>query len=205
MTVEDPVERALSGVAQVSVDEDCGRTFASVLRAILRQDPDVIMIGEMRDSDSARIACRAALTGHRVLTTLHTADTREAVLRLSDLEVPDYMVRATLSLVIAQRLVRRLCSSCRSDGAPRPSEAALFRALGLEAPDRVGRSGGCPHCSAEGYRGRIAVFELLAIGDRSAPSLPRPRHTLLQEGLRMAAAGETTFEEVVAVCPEPTR
>jgi len=205
MTVEDPVERAIPGVAQISVDEDSGRTFGAVLRAILRQDPDVIMVGEMRDAESARIACRAALTGHRVLTTLHTADTREAVLRLSDLEVPDYLVRATLSLVIAQRLVRRLCASCRTVGAPRPAETALFRALGLDAPLQIGRSGACPACSAEGYRGRRAVFELLAIGKREPATLPRPRRSLLQEGLRLAALGETTFEEVVAVCPEPTR
>ena len=205
MTVEDPVERALPGIAQVSVDEDCGRTFGAVLRAILRQDPDVIMVGEMRDAESARIACRAALTGHRVLTTLHTADTREAVLRLSDLEVPDYLVRATLSLVIAQRLVRRLCRACRVLARPRPVETALFLALGLEAPAQLGRSSGCAECSAEGYRGRLAVFELLPVGDRSAASLPRPRKTLLEEGLRMAAAGETSFEEVVSVCPEPTR
>ena len=205
MTVEDPVERSIPGVAQISVDEDCGRTFGAVLRAILRQDPDVIMVGEMRDAESARIACRAALTGHRVLTTLHTADTREAVLRLSDLEVPDYLVRATLSLVIAQRLVRRLCTSCRSVGVPSPSETALFRALGLDAPASIGRSGGCYECSAEGYRGRRAVFELLAVGEREHGSLPRPRRTLLDEGLRLAVLGETTFEEVVAVCPEPTR
>jgi type II secretory ATPase GspE/PulE/Tfp pilus assembly ATPase PilB-like protein len=205
MTVEDPVERAIPGVAQISVDEDCSRTFGAVLRAILRQDPDVIMVGEMRDAESARIACRAALTGHRVLTTLHTADTREAVLRLSDLEVPDYLVRATLSLVIAQRLVRKLCRSCRSLGAPRPTETALFRALGLDAPARIGRSSGCSECSAEGYRGRRAVFELLAVGEREHGALPRPRHTLLEEGLHLAALGETTFEEVVAVCPEPTR
>jgi type II secretory ATPase GspE/PulE/Tfp pilus assembly ATPase PilB-like protein len=206
MTVEDPVERELPGIAQIAVDEDCGRTFAAVLRAILRQDPDVIMVGEMRDPDSARIACRAALTGHRVLTTLHTADTREAVLRLSDLEIPDYLIRATLALVIAQRLVRRLCMRCRTASAPRPAEAALFGALAMEAPARLGRAGGCEGCAGEGYRGRRAVFELLPMFDGGAGAARvTPRRYLLQEGLRLAATGETTFEEVVAVCPEPNR
>jgi type II secretory ATPase GspE/PulE/Tfp pilus assembly ATPase PilB-like protein len=191
---------------QIAVDEDCGRTFAAVLRAILRQDPDVIMVGEMRDPDSARIACRAALTGHRVLTTLHTADTREAVLRLSDLEIPDYLIRATLALVIAQRLVRRLCMRCRTASAPRPAEAALFGALAMEAPARLGRAGGCEGCAGEGYRGRRAVFELLPMFDGGAGAARvTPRRYLLQEGLRLAATGETTFEEVVAVCPEPNR
>jgi type II secretory ATPase GspE/PulE/Tfp pilus assembly ATPase PilB-like protein len=206
MTVEDPVERELPGIAQIAVDEDCGRTFAAVLRAILRQDPDVLMVGEMRDPDSARIACRAALTGHRVLTTLHTADTREAVLRLSDLEIPDYLIRATLALVVAQRLVRRLCTSCRATAAPRPSETALYRALAMEAPAGIGRARGCDACAGEGYRGRCAVFELLPMFDAGgAGAKVVPRHYLLQEGLRLAAAGETTFEEVVAVCPEPNR
>ena len=204
MTVEDPVERELAGIAQIAVDEDCGRTFAAVLRAILRQDPDVSMVGEMRDPDSARIACRAALTGHRVLTTLHTADTREAVLRLSDLEIPDYLVRATLALVIAQRLVRRLCTRCRTVSAPRPAEAALFGALAMEAPSRLARAAGCEACSGDGYRGRRAVFELLPMFDGAAAKVT-PRRYLLQEGLRLAASGETTFEEVVAVCPEPNR
>jgi type II secretory ATPase GspE/PulE/Tfp pilus assembly ATPase PilB-like protein len=209
MTVEDPVERELPGIAQIAVDEDCGRTFAAVLRAILRQDPDVIMVGEMRDPDSARIACRAALTGHRVLTTLHTADTREAVLRLSDLEIPDYLIRATLSLVIAQRLVRRLCTVCGGAAPARAAEAALFRALGMDAPASVGRARGCDTCGGEGYRGRRAVFELLPMIDAGGGSRGEvkvtPRRYLLQEGLRLAAAGATTFEEVVSVCPEPNR
>jgi type II secretory ATPase GspE/PulE/Tfp pilus assembly ATPase PilB-like protein len=203
MTVEDPVERNLAGVAQVSIDEDCGRTFAVVLRAVLRQDPDVLMVGEMRDAESARIACRAALTGHRVLTTLHTADTREALLRLSDLDIPDYLVRATLSLIVSQRLVRLLCTSCASTRAPRPSEAALYVALGLEEPRCVGQAAGCPRCGGDGYRGRKPVFEVLWVdpGRASAAAL-RPRRMMLQEGLRLAAAGESTFEEVVSVCPE---
>ena len=204
VTVEDPVERDLDGVSQVAVDEPSGRTFAAVLRAVLRQDPDALMVGEIRDPESARIACRAALTGHRVLTTLHTSDTREALLRITDMGVPDYLASATVSLVIAQRLLRRLCTDCRRETSPRPSEVALCRALGMAAPETLARPAGCGACGNEGYRGRLGVFETLVCRTGGNDD-SRPRRYLLQEGLRRAAALDTSFEEAVAVCPEPSR
>lgn len=202
VTVEDPVERELANVCQIAVDEGCGRTFSEALRAILRHDPDVIMVGEMRDAGSAAIACRAALTGHRVLTTLHTADTAEAIVRLVDLGVADYLIRATVRLVVGQRLLRRVCSACSRRRAPSRSELAAFAAGGLDAPRAVAEPIGCTHCHGVGYRGRRAVFELL---DRRAPSgSAGPRRTLMAAGLAAAAAGETTLAEVLTTCPQPS-
>jgi len=200
VTAEDPVERNLEGTAQIPVDDDCGRTFAVVLRSILRLDPDVLMVGEMRDGESARIACRAALTGHRVLTTLHTADTREARIRLLDMGVPEYLVTATMSLVVAQRLLRRLCECCRTRRAASDEEREMFRKAGLPAPDCLADAMGCNACSGRGYRGRLAVFELLAF-DEPGQSSPRPHATLLENGLRRAAETVTSIAEVLSQCP----
>jgi len=208
VTVEDPVERELEGIAQVAVDEAGSCGFASVLRAMLRHDPDIIMVGEMRDCESARIACRAALTGHRVLTTVHATDCREVRTRLLDMDVPDYLLSATLTLVVAQRLVRRVCAHC---AATEPVDAftyALYRSIGLEPPKEVAMPRGCNSCSDTGYRGRIALFDTLAFDDSG-----RARHTqadqvhrgrsLLAAGLREIAAGRTTTREVLAQCPDP--
>lgn len=200
VTVEDPVEMELDGISQVQVDEVAGRGFAAVLRALLRQDPDILMIGEMRDTDSAAIACRAALTGHLVLTTLHTADTAEALVRLPEMGVPRYLVAATVSLVIAQRLLRRLCPSCRIEDEPTDDEVEVFRRCGLASPQLVGRPRGCPRCSTDGYKGRCAVFELLDRGCLHAA--PTPHRTLMHAGLLKVAALETSFAEVAARCPD---
>jgi len=200
VTAEDPVERDLDGVAQIPIDEDAGRTFAVVLRSILRLDPDVLMVGEMRDGESARIACRAALTGHRVLTTLHTADTREARVRLLDMGVPEYLVGATMTLVVAQRLLRRLCRACGTKRSVHERERTLYTEVGLAPPEALVHPTGCPACSGRGYRGRLAIFELLAVdhGDRRAET---PRTTLMQSGLVRAAEGVTTLAEVLSQCP----
>ncbi len=203
VTVEEPVERRIDGVAQVAVDEDCGRTFPRVLRSILRLDPDVIMIGEMRDTESARIACRAALTGHRVLTTLHTADTREAPVRLGDMGVPEYLVAATLSLVIAQRLLPRVCSRCVAEAAPTPYERTAFLNTGIEPPALLAAGRGCTACNGEGFRGRLAVFELLDRRARGGSAEPAPASSLLRSALLLAAAGKTTVGEALARCPVP--
>lgn len=202
VTVEDPVERDVGGVAQIPVDTDCGRGFDVVLRTVLRLDPDVIMIGEMRDVDSARIACRAALTGHRVLTTLHTTDAIEALVRLCDMGVPRHLVAATVSLVIAQRLVRRLCSRCKSIVEPGTSELAAYHELGLMAPDRVAATVGCAACAGKGYRGRAAVFELLDL-TASCDLEATPSRSLRAAGLALATALTTTTAEVVSTCPAP--
>jgi len=202
VSVEDPVELDLDGVTQIEVDDDIGRSFAVLLRAVLRQDPDVIMVGEMRDTDSARIACRAALTGHLVLTTLHTADTREALLRLRDMGVPERLVDATVALVVAQRLLRRLCRECAVRRAPAPHEHALYVDAGLEPPQVLWGARGCDACHNQGYRGRVAVFELLECG--AGDGVVRlPTRNLFAAALDRAASGQTDVAEALARCPSP--
>lgn len=204
LTVEDPVEKKLPSVSQVSIDEDCGRTFPSVLRAVLRQDPDVLLVGEMRDPESARIACRAALTGHLVLTTVHSSDAREALVRMEEMGLPSYLVRGTVSLVVAQRLLRRLCTRCRGRRDLREGEANLFAGLGLPIPPDLPAATGCRFCEASGYRGRVAVFESLDVsGGRHAGETSDPSGSLLAGALRTVAGGTTSLEEAIAECPAP--
>lgn len=199
ITVEDPVEFTVPGVTQVPVHEVAGVTFHSVLRSVLRQDPDVVMVGEMRDAETARIAVRAALTGHLVLSTLHTNDAASAIPRLRDLGVEDYLLAATLRGIVAQRLVRALCPDCR---APRRRpDAGPWQAVG------------CDHCRGTGYRGRVALFELLSVTDdvreavgRGADSaeivdLARKRgfRGLREDAEGRVAAGITSREEIQQV------
>src|SRR5207249_10394290 len=160
ITVEDPVEYHLEGVTQVPVNVKAGMTFGSALRSILRQDPDVLMVGEMRDGETAAIAVQAALTGHLVLSTLHTNDAASALTRLADLKVEPYLVAATLEAVLAQRLVRKICPECRERYTPDPDAVALLarRPVGRLMLER-GR--GCAACRQTGYRGRTGLFELL--------------------------------------------
>lgn len=203
VSVEDPVERDVEGVSQVPIDDVVGRSFGAVLRALLRQDPDVLMVGEIRDGESARIACRAALTGHLVLSSVHASDTREALLRLPEMGVADYLIDATLSLVIAQRLVRRLCIHCRVSAAwPGGADAGrLFARAGVALPASTVVTAGCSHCNGSGYRGRIGLFEMAA-GEDDAP-VPFGPGSLGAAGLAQVLAGQTTFEEVLAHCPQP--
>ena len=160
VTVEDPIERRLPGITQSQVNDKAGTSFAKYLRAILRQDPDVIMIGEIRDLESADIAFQAALTGHLVLTTLHTNGTIEAVDRLLDIGVKPLMITSVTNLVVAQRLARLVCPHCRV--RYQPSSAAMAK-LGLDANEEFTRGRGCAACSHTGYRGRIGIFELLRL------------------------------------------
>jgi general secretion pathway protein E len=199
-TVEDPVELELDGIAQVAVDEEAGRGFAEVLRALLRQDPDVLLVGEVRDTDSARIACRAALTGHLVLTSVHASDAAEAWLRLEEIGIPAHLLQATLRLVVAQRLLRRLCRHCRRPRAWTSTERELFAAHRVAPSDQGHEAAGCSGCRGSGYQGRIGVFEL-------ARHRPNQGQALLAAGLRRAADGTTSVAEVLARCPgrEPTR
>ncbi len=212
ITVEDPVEYHLEAVTQVPVHVKAGMTFASALRSLLRQDPDVLMVGEMRDAETAAIAIQAAMTGHLVFSTLHTNDAASAVTRLVDLKVEPYMIAATLEGVLAQRLVRKICPDCRERYRPDPQAVALL------AHHPVGdmtlqRGRGCAACRETGYRGRTGLFELLAVTDdvkqaiASIEPLARLRErageagmtTLREDGWAKVQAGITTVEEVLRV------
>jgi general secretion pathway protein E len=161
MTVEDPIEYALDGVAQTQVNPRIELDFARALRAILRQDPDVIMIGEIRDLETAQIAVQASLTGHLVLATLHTNDAASAVARLADMGVEPYLLASSLLGVLAQRLVRTLCPDCRRPAAPTAGERSIVESLGLPATTPLFHAAGCGACNGTGYRGRTGVYELL--------------------------------------------
>jgi general secretion pathway protein E len=212
LTVEDPVEYELSGVPQVPVNEKVGVTFAAALRSLLRQDPDIILVGEIRDAETAQIATQAALTGHLVLSTLHTNDAPTALTRLLDLDVAAYLVASTVDAVLAQRLVRMICANCKAE--TRPDKAAARRldveALGLT---RVWKGVGCPECRGTGYRGRTGVYELLVMDNDLRLEIQRRRgseelramavakgmRTLLEDGVRAAREGMTTLDEVLRV------
>ena len=213
LTIEDPVEYELEGVNQIPVNVKRGLGFADGLRAILRQDPDVVMIGEIRDRETAEIAIRAALTGHLVLSTLHTNDAAGAVTRLVDMGVEPFLVASSLQAVLAQRLVRKVCGGCRREVSASP---ALLRRLGHLQDAASGATfyegTGCRACRQVGYRGRRAVFELLpispelreAINRRASMSelralFPEGHVPMIEDGYRLAAEGVTTLEEVVGV------
>ena len=212
ITVEDPVEYQLPGITQVPVHRQAGVTFGAALRSILRQDPDVVMIGEMRDTETAEIAVQAAMTGHLVFSTLHTNDAIGAIPRLIDLGVPDYLVSAVLEGVLSQRLVRRVCDACRVGYEPAPESVAAVagRPIGRV---RLERGAGCERCRGTGFRGRLGIFELVTVTEemKDAITARAPRSTLraiaqqggtsglTSDGWRKAEAGLTTVEEVLRV------
>ena len=212
LTVEDPVEYELEGVPQVQVNEKVGVTFATALRALLRQDPDVMLVGEIRDEETAAIATHAALTGHMVLSTLHTNDAPGALTRLFDLGVAPYLVASTVDAVLAQRLVRLVCRGCASSEPAAPGMLADF-GPGASLVRTVVRGTGCAECRKTGYRGRSGIYELLVMDEalrarllqhRDAGELRRAAvdagmRTLRMDGLRLVAAGITTAEEVLRV------
>ncbi len=218
ITVEDPVEYRLGGITQVQVNEKIDLSFARVLRSTLRQDPDVILIGEIRDEETAQIGLRAALTGHLVLSTLHTKDAASTPLRLIDMGAPSYMVAASVHAVIAQRLVRLNCESCATDAPPNAQETRwLDSALGERwRGQRFRRSGGCAHCNRTGYAGRTGVYEMLEMtpelaraANQSDPNafLDAARaqlqgHTLTEGALKLVFAGRTTVAEAMKVAVE---
>ncbi|MGH7334190.1 MAG: GspE/PulE family protein [Candidatus Rokuibacteriota bacterium] len=211
ITLEDPVEYTLAGVTQVPVHVQTGVTFASMLRSILRQDPDVVLVGEMRDAETAELAVQAALTGHVVFSTLHTNDALGAIPRLLDLGVAPFLVSATLEAVLAQRLVRRICDECREPYVPEPHAVALLHPPQPPPPFTHGR--GCAACRGTGYRGRIGLFELLVLTDEvretivAEPSRRRIEELaradgmvpLRADGWAKVVAGITTVEEVLRV------
>ena len=162
VTLEDPIEYQLPQITQVQINEDAGMTFASGLRSILRQDPDVILVGEVRDRETVEIACRAALTGHKVFSTIHANDTCQVVTRLIDMGTAPYLITATLKGVLSQRLVRTLCERCKVTYQATETELAI---LGYPKIEKLHRGKGCVHCSETGYRGRMALYEYLRIED----------------------------------------
>lgn len=212
ITLEDPVEYQLHGVTQVPVNRRAGMTFAKGLRSILRQDPDVVMVGEMRDPETAEIAVQAALTGHLVFSTLHTNDAVGAVSRLVDLGVEPYLLAATLAGVLAQRLVRRICSDCAEPYDPDPAMLLRLEQFGT-GPVAMRRGAGCSRCRGTGFRGRIGLFELLVLDEPMQRHLLDPSssgalrraaadaaHTSLRsDGWSKVRAGLTTPEEVIRV------
>ena len=218
LTVEDPVEYNIEGVNQMQVKPQIGLTFATALRSIVRQDPDIIMIGEMRDKETAAIAVQSALTGHLVLSTLHTNDAAGSITRLLDMDVEDYLLTSTVNAVLAQRLVRTLCHHCREAYTPMDEVVkrwSLQRYAGDE-PVTLYRAVGCEHCGHSGYHGRNAIVELLVMTDaikqmvlqhNDAGEIARVAkedgmYTMLDDGLRKAVTGETTIEEVRRVTQE---
>lgn len=213
MTLEDPVEIELPGITQIQIDEKAGLSFARALRACLRQDPDVLLVGEIRDQDTAELAVRAALTGHLVLATLHTLDAAAAITRLADMGVAPYLVTSSLALVVSQRLVRIPCPECAA-----PDPGALDALHQLAVPDTAGawvRAAGCSACSDTGYRGRTAVLEMLPVTEALRSALlagageervraiaEKAGHvSLFDSGLRKAREGRTTLAEVLRAVP----
>jgi general secretion pathway protein E len=214
MTVEDPVEYELDGIAQTPVNSKIGMTFARALRSILRHDPDVIMVGEIRDSETAEIAVQASLTGHLVLATLHTNDAASAPTRLVDMGVEPYLLSSSLLGVLAQRLVRKLCPACKRPHEPSaPDLAELGNRYGGET---LYAPGGCAACNNTGYVGRTGIYELLVIDEEAkalihgagseqrlrAHAAQRGMRGLRQDGLRWVFAGVTSLEEVIRVTRE---
>jgi general secretion pathway protein E len=209
LTVEDPVEYAIDGVGQTQINPQVGLSFAAGLRAILRQDPDVVMVGEIRDRETAEIAVQAALTGHLVLSTVHTNDAVGAITRLRDMRVEPFLIASTLRMVVAQRLVRRLCPVCRDPVQATGSMAAL---LGFEPGTLIYQARGCEECGRTGYKGRVGLFEAVKVDDtirrlingggdeaviashafRNSPNLGSAARQLVRDGI-------TTPEEAVRV------
>ncbi|PKR76940.1 type II secretion system protein GspE [Halalkalibacillus sediminis] len=215
ITVEDPVEYQLDGVNQIQVNSKVGLTFASGLRSILRQDPDIIMVGEIRDNDTANMAVRASITGHLVLSTLHTNDSIGAISRLLNMDVEMFLVGSSLNGIVAQRLVRRICRDCAIEMEPTVREQEIFNKYHMDTP-KIMRGRGCPTCNMTGYRGRTAIHEVLYIDDNIREAVLNNKSSveiekiavekgftyLFEDGLRKVQQGITTTEEIFRVAAE---
>jgi general secretion pathway protein E len=209
ITVEDPIEYELKGIGQIPVSPKIGLTFATGLRSILRQDPDVIMVGEIRDLETAEIAMQASLTGHLVLSTLHTNDAPSALVRLIDMGIEPFLVASSLTVVVAQRLVRTICPHCKVSYKPSELEMSYFSNI----PDVLYRGTGCDKCKNRGYLGRTGIFEFLVIDNEIRPmitdkidsqsiknyAISKGMKTLRQDGIGKVGGGITTLEEVLRV------
>jgi type IV pilus assembly protein PilB len=217
ITVEDPVEYRLAGINQIQINLRAGLTFASALRSILRSDPDVVMVGEVRDGETAKIAIEAALTGHLVLTTLHTNDAPSTLTRLNEMGVEPFLTGSAVSAVLAQRLARKLCSHCCEMYSPSVEELVEARVSPEVAASSDGtvlyRKRGCPRCNQTGYRGRIGIFQLLLMNEGLAELAVRKAtrdemereamgsgmRTLWDDGMAKVSAGLTSIEELARV------
>lgn len=210
ISVEDPIEMNIGGINQVQVIADIGLTFANVLRSVLRQDPDIIMIGEIRDDETARIAVRASITGHLVLSTIHTNNSLNTIERLLDMEVERYLLGSALTGIISQKLARRLCKKCRGSRQTNQYEKEVFKNTLNINVDSIYTAVGCPECHA-GYAGRIAIHEVLRLNQEIQDAITSSKNketlrklvyssgtiTMLQDGLAKVVEGETTFEEIL--------
>lgn len=210
LTVEDPIEYALDGIGQTQVNNKVGMTFAAGLRAILRQDPDVVMVGEIRDPETAEIAVQASLTGHLVLSTVHTNSAVAAITRLRDMGVERFLLASTVTAIVAQRLVRRLCGECKQAYTPGETE---LRLLGLAGKHTFYRPKGCEACHGIGYTGRVGLYEMVVMDDDIRAMIHdgareqdmsayafQNADTLLESGARHVANGMTSAEDVLRVC-----
>ncbi len=212
ITVEDPVEIELEGINQVNVNRDIDFTFANALRSILRQDPNIIMVGEIRDTETAEIAVKASLTGHLVLSTIHTNSAVKTITRLVDMGIDAFLVASSLSGVIAQRLVRLVCTECSTDEEPSKSEQEILDKHNIEV-DKIKRAHGCEHCNNKGYKGRTAIFEMLDVNEEiiRLVSNEAPEYEILKQakkdgmnllieaGLEKVKKGITTIDEVMRI------
>jgi general secretion pathway protein E len=214
ITVEDPVEYQVSGITQVQVNEKAGVTFASALRSFLRQDPDIIMVGETRDQETAQIAIQASLTGHLVLTTLHTNSAPASITRLIDMGIEPFLIASSISSIVAQRLVRKLCKDCKKRHTP---DAAMIKSLGLSTKDAADitfyQAVGCKECNDTGYKGRLPIFEIMQMTPTIArltieeadsnklrdAAMKEGMTLLLQDGIEKIKQGKTTIDEVLSV------
>jgi type IV pilus assembly protein PilB len=217
ITAEEPVEYVIDGIAQCSIDPKIDLTFEETLRHIVRQDPDVIVIGEIRDAYSAEIAVQAALTGHKVLSTFHTEDSIGGLIRLLNMDIAPFLVSSTVVSILAQRLLRRVCPSCAVDTKPTPIQLQRLRCTSSDLAGANFKKGrGCKACKQTGYRGRIGVFELLVLDEQVRSAILERKTsydirtisidysglvTLLEDGLVKAAAGITTIDEVLRCLP----
>jgi len=215
VTVEDPIEYHLPGINQTQTNAEIGMTFAAGLRATLRQDPDVILVGEIRDGETAQVAAQASLTGHLVFSSLHANGSVAAVTRLRDLDLDNYLIAATLRGVLAQRLLRCLCDDCKEMGPADAGVQALFASVGEVAPDQVPHASGCETCADTGYAGRQGVFEIVEVGEELAAAIgenaseqelkrlavPKGK-SLMAQGLQLVAAGRTSVAELRRVLGE---
>jgi len=216
LTVEDPVEYILDGIGQIQVNPKIQLDFAKALRSFLRQDPDVIMVGEVRDEETARIAIQAALTGHLVFSTLHTNDSASALTRLIDMGIEPYLLTSSITAILAQRLVRRICPNCREIYDPTPFERKLLEEYGKGGNSVVYKGKGCPECLNTGYLGRIGIFELLTLNTKlrqmvqekasseeiKAEAVKDGMVTLRQDGINRVLVGGTSLSEILRVTIE---
>jgi type IV pilus assembly protein PilB len=212
ITVEDPVEIELEGINQVNINPEIDFTFANALRSILRQDPNIIMIGEIRDTETAEIAVKASLTGHLVLSTIHTNSSVKTITRLIDMGIDDFLVASSLSGLVAQRLVRVVCPHCSVEETPSKNEKEIFERNGMKIA-KVRRARGCPICGQKGYKGRTAIFEILDINETVIRMISNKAHeyeileqakkdgtnVLIEAGLKKVQLGQTTVEEILRI------